>query len=405
MPSSSPCSRSEALPAAGVDPEQFWRGLSGMIRDFAPRNAELLAVRAEMQSAIDRWHRDRTGQANDAAAYRAFLEDIGYLVPNGPAFSIDTDNLDPEISSVPGPQLVVPVTNARYAVNAANARWGSLYDALYGTDALGDLPAPGPYDPDRGRRVITWARTFLDDATPLADVDGTARSHADAVGYRIVDGSFVASYGDGSNGGLTDPAAFAGYTGTPDDPSSILLEHHGLGIEIVIDRNHPVGSGDAAGVADLVLESAVTSIMDFEDSIAAVDSADKAHAYRNWLGLVSGTLTEEVTKNGKSFTRRHGSRSHVHCPRRLGRDSSRACAHARTQRRPSDDNGSRARHRPEARSRGFARRHDHRAVRDARPRLGRSTSSSRRCTARPRSSSPTRSSAGSSRCSGSRPTP
>ncbi len=295
---------SEALPAAGVDPEQFWRGLSGMIRDFAPRNAELLAVRAEMQSAIDRWHRDRTGQANDAVAYRAFLEDIGYLVPNGPAFSIDTDNLDPEISSVPGPQLVVPVTNARYAVNAANARWGSLYDALYGTDALGDLPAPGPYDPDRGQRVITWARTFLDDATPLADVDGTARSHADAVGYRIVDGSFVASYGDGSNGGLTDPAAFAGYTGTPDDPSSILLEHHGLGIEIVIDRNHPVGSGDAAGVADLVLESAVTSIMDFEDSIAAVDSADKAHAYRNWLGLVSGTLTEEVTKNGKSFTRR-----------------------------------------------------------------------------------------------------
>jgi malate synthase len=179
-----------------------------------------------------------------------------------------------------------------------------LYDALYGTDALGDLPTPGPYNPDRGRRVIAWARTFLDDATPLAAIDGIVRSHADAIGYRVVDGSFVALYGDGSSGGLVDPTAFAGYTGTTDDPSSILLEHHGLGIEIVIDRTHAVGSGDAAGVADVVLESAVTSIMDFEDSIAAVDSADKAHAYHNWLGLVTGTLTEEVTKNGNTFTRR-----------------------------------------------------------------------------------------------------
>ena len=294
----------EALPAAGVDPEQFWQGLSGLIHDFTPRNVELLEVRAEMQSAIDRWHRDRVGQPHDAPAYRAFLEDIGYLVPSGPEFSIDTDNLDPEISSIPGPQLVVPVTNARYAVNAANARWGSLYDALYGTDALGDHPTPGPYDPDRGRRVIAWARTFLDDATPLAAVDGIARSHADAVGYRVVDGSFVALNGDGSSGGLTDPTAFAGYTGSADDPSSILLQHHGLGIEIIIDRAHAVGSGDAAGVADVVLESAVTSIMDFEDSIAAVDSTDKAHAYHNWLGLVTGTLTEEVTKNGTTFTRR-----------------------------------------------------------------------------------------------------
>ncbi|MGZ4679404.1 MAG: malate synthase G, partial [Ilumatobacteraceae bacterium] len=294
---------SEALPASGVDPAQFWQGLAALIHDFAPRNAELLAVRAELQAAIDRWHRQHVGQPHDAAAYRAFLEEIGYLVPTGPAFSIDTDNLDPEISTIPGPQLVVPVTNARYAVNAANARWGSLYDALYGTDALGDHPSPGPYDPARGQRVIEWGRSFLDDAAALAPAGGSPRSHRDAVAYQVIDGAFVATYGDGSVGGLADPAVLAGYNGNPAAPTSILLEHHGLGIEIVIDRAHPVGSTDSAGVADLLLESAVTSIMDFEDSIAAVDSADKAHAYHNWLGLVTGTLTEEATKNGTTFTR------------------------------------------------------------------------------------------------------
>ncbi len=295
---------SEALPAAGVDPDQFWQGLSTLIHDLEPRNAELLAVRSEMQSAIDRWHRDRAGQAHDAAAYRAFLEEIGYLVAPGPAFSIDTADLDPEISSIPGPQLVVPVTNARYAINAANARWGSLYDALYGTDALGDPPPPGPYDPARGRRVIAWARDFLDAVTPLAPIDGKIRSHNETTAYRVVDGSLLASYSDGTSGGLADPGVLAGYTGDPGDPASILLEHHGLGIEIVIDSANPVGATDAARVADVLLESAVTSIMDFEDSIAAVDSADKAHAYHNWLGLVTGTLTEEVTKNGTTFTRR-----------------------------------------------------------------------------------------------------
>ncbi|MEA3184167.1 MAG: malate synthase, partial [Ilumatobacteraceae bacterium] len=298
---------SEALPSAGVDTQRFWQGLADLIHDFAPRNAELLAVRAELQTAIDHWHRQRAGTAHDAQAYRAFLEEIGYLVPPGPAFSIDTDNLDPEISSIPGPQLVVPVTNARYAVNAANARWGSLYDALYGTDALGDLPTPGPYDPARGARVIAWARSFLDAVTPLADVEGRARSHDDVTRYRIADGALVATHADGRSGGLADPAQLAGLTGTSDEPTSILLEQHGLGIEIIIDRAHPVGSTDAAGVADVVLESAVTAIMDFEDSIAAVDSADKAHAYHNWLGLAAGTLTEEVTKNGTTFTRRMAS--------------------------------------------------------------------------------------------------
>ena len=211
-------------------------------------------MRAELQTAIDRWHRERAGQPHDAAAYRAFLEEIGYLVPTGPAFSIDTDNLDPEISTIPGPQLVVPVTNARYAINAANARWGSLYDALYGTDALGDLPTPGPYDPARGARVIAWARSFLDAVTPMADVDGTVRSHADVTTYRVAGAALVASYADGRSGGLADPTQLAGFTGSADDPTSILLEHHGLGIEIVIDRAHPVGSTDSAGVADVVLE-------------------------------------------------------------------------------------------------------------------------------------------------------
>jgi malate synthase len=291
---------SEALPAAGVDPARFWTGLSALIHDFTPRNVELLARRAELQAAIDGWHRQRAGQPHDPTAYRAFLEEIGYLVPAGPAFSIDTADLDPEISSIPGPQLVVPVTNARYAVNAANARWGSLYDALYGTDALGDRAPDGPYDPQRGARVIAWVRQFLDDAVPLSG----SRSHGDATAYRIVDGRLRVELADGSNASLADEGAFVGYRGDAANPTAVLLEHHGLGIEIVVDRSHPVGSTDAAGVADVVIESAVTSIMDFEDSIAAVDSADKALAYHNWLGLTMGTLTEEVTKNGRTFTRR-----------------------------------------------------------------------------------------------------
>ncbi|HEX3089171.1 MAG TPA: malate synthase G [Ilumatobacteraceae bacterium] len=295
---------SEALPAAGIDPDHFWSGLSALIHDLGPRNAELLQVRATLQAAIDGWHRQNAGQPHDPVAYRTMLEDIGYLVPAGPSFEIDTDCSDAEITTIAGPQLVVPITNARYAINAANARWGSLYDALYGTDALGTPPPAGPYDPARGEAVIAWARKFLDEVAPLATDSGAQRSHRDAVGYSIADGSFVVTFDDGETGLLSDSTAFVGYTGDAPAPSSILLEHHGLGIEIVIDRAHSIGSTDAAGVADVVLESAITSIMDFEDSIAAVDSADKALAYHNWLGLTTGTLTEEVTKKGQTFTRR-----------------------------------------------------------------------------------------------------
>jgi malate synthase len=293
----------EALPATGVDPARLWEGLSALIHELGPRNAELLEVRASLQSTIDRWHRDRIGHPHDPVQYRAFLEEIGYLLPAGPSFEIDTRSTDPEITTVAGPQLVVPITNARYAINAANARWGSLYDALYGTDALGSTPRAGPYDPSRGAEVIAWARSFLDDVTPLAPVAGAARSHSEAVGYTVADGALVATFPDGRHGGLVDPSMLVGYTGAGDHPGSILLEHHGLGIEIVIDRAHAIGADDSAGVADVVLESALTSIMDFEDSIAAVDSPDKALAYHNWLGLTTGTLTEQVTKNGRTFTR------------------------------------------------------------------------------------------------------
>ncbi len=294
----------EALPASGVDPETFWNGLSSLIHELAPRNAELLAVRASLQTAIDQWHRQHADHPHAPDQYRAVLEDIGYVLPVGAPFEIETDNVDLEIRSIAGPQLVVPVTNARYAINAANARWGSLYDALYGTDALGDPPPPGPYDPDRGDRVIAWARNFLDDVAPLAPVDGLARSHSSVVAYSVGDRTAVAMHADGERGGLMDPSLFVGYTGDPDAPASILLEHHGLGIEITIDRDHPIGAADGAGVADVVLESAITSIVDFEDSIAAVDSADKTLAYRNWLGLMTGSLTEQVTKGGGTFTRR-----------------------------------------------------------------------------------------------------
>ncbi|MEO7370832.1 MAG: malate synthase G, partial [Ilumatobacteraceae bacterium] len=295
---------SEVLPATGLDAAGFWSGLSALIRDMSPRNADLLRTRAALQSAIDAWHRERADQPHDPPQYRAFLEEIGYLVPAGPEFHIDTDHVDPEFTSIAGPQLVVPVTNARYAINAANARWGSLYDALYGTDALGDGPAPGPYDPVRGARVVGWARDFLDEIAPLGTVDGQSRSHRDVVSYAIADGAVTATYQAGQHGGLVHPGILACYAGDPAAPRSILLQHHGLGVEIVIDRAHPIGSTDDAGVADVLLESAITSIMDFEDSIAAVDSADKALAYRNWFGLMAGTLTEEVTKNGITFTRR-----------------------------------------------------------------------------------------------------
>ena len=287
----------EILPGTGVSRDEFFEGLAAVVREFGPRNAELLEIRETMQAAIDAWHRDRAGQPHDAAAYRTLLEELGYLVPDGPGFAIDTAGVDPEIRAIPAPQLVVPVTNARYALNAANARWGSLYDALYGTDALGDLPEPGPYSSARGARVIAWARNFLDETAPLA-----SGSHADATGYAVADGALVVELGL-TESGLADPALFAGYRGDPSSPTNILLEHNGLGIDIVIDPSLAVGAEDAAGVADVILESAMTAIVDCEDSVAAVDSEEKALAYRNWLGLMKGDLAETVTKGDTTFTR------------------------------------------------------------------------------------------------------
>jgi malate synthase len=289
----------EALPGTGIDPDRFWTGVADLVRDLAPRNRELLAERERIQSAVDDWHRAHQGDAFDAAAYQAFLRDIGYLVAEGEPFTITTDGLDPEVATVSGPQLVVPVMNARYALNAANARWGSLYDALYGTDALGSTPAPGPYDPDRGAEVIAWARSFLDDAVPLA-----RGSHADAVAYTVAGEALSVTLDDGTTTGLADADALVGWQGEPDAPTAVLLRHHGLHIEIQLDASHPVGSTDPAGVSDVVLESAITAIMDCEDSVAAVDAEDKVLAYRNWLGLMRGDLTEEVTKGDRTFTRR-----------------------------------------------------------------------------------------------------
>jgi malate synthase len=286
----------EALPGTGVDEAALFDGLARLLVEFAPRNAALLAERDRLQTAIDRWH---AAHAWEPSAYRRHLEEIGYLVPRGEPFEIGTSGIDPEIAGLSGPQLVVPVMNGRYALNAANARWGSLYDALYGTDALGTRPPDGPYDPARGAAVIAWCRSFLDEVVPL---DGA--SHAAVTRYRTVGSALVADVPTDGPVGLADPSAFAGHLGPAGSPSSVFLRHHGLHIELVVDDRHPVGRDDRAGVADVVLESAVTTIMDCEDSVAAVDAADKVAVYRNWLGLMKGDLTAEVDKGGGAFTRR-----------------------------------------------------------------------------------------------------
>ncbi|MCA2012006.1 malate synthase G [Cereibacter sphaeroides] len=285
------------LPGLPVTPEAFWTGFAALLAEFAPENRRLLEVRDQMQAQIDGWLTERRGQDWDNAAWQAFLREIGYLQPAPAPFSVTTTASDPEISTVAGPQLVVPVMNARFALNAANARWGSLYDALYGTDALPGTPEGKGYDAARGAQAVAWAADFLDRAVPLAE-----GSHADATAYTTDGGTLVVTVA-GKAVALADPSAFAGTSGEG-AARSILLRHNGLHIELVFDPAHPVGAASASGLRDVVLESALTAIQDCEDSVAAVDAEDKVLAYGNWLGLMKGDLTEEVSKAGRTLTRR-----------------------------------------------------------------------------------------------------
>ncbi|MAL95976.1 MAG: malate synthase G [Haliea sp.] len=291
----------EITPGTGVEAASFWQGLEEIVNDLAPRNRELLAIRDQMQARIDAWHREHPGADYDRAAYRAFLEEIGYLLPEPGEVQISTANVDPEIGQLAGPQLVVPVMNARYALNAANARWGSLYDALYGTDVIPESEGAtrsGDYNPVRGQKVIDWARDFLDRFCPLAN-----GSHRDAHSYQVADQQLMVKLASGESTGLREPTQFRGYCGLPTAPGNLLLRHNGLHIDIQVDPQHPVGATDPAGVKDLVLEAALTTIQDCEDSVAAVDAEDKTLVYRNWLGLMRGDLEERFDKGGRQLTR------------------------------------------------------------------------------------------------------
>jgi malate synthase len=284
----------EALPGTGVEAPAFWEAFSKLAHEYAPKNRALLDTRATLQGKISQWHKSHQNQPHDHEAYKAFLTEIGYLVPEGADFAITTENTDPEFASVPGPQLVVPITNARYALNAANARWGSLYDAFYGTDVIDGEAPSGGYDRGRGARVVAKARVFLDEAFPL---DGT--SHADAKRYRVKDGALLVD-----DMPLKDPSKFVGHRGHPKSPDGILLKNNGLHVELVFDRTDRIGGRDQAGMADVRVEAAVSAIMDCEDSVACVDAEDKVLAYKNWLGLMKGDLVDTFEKGGETVTRK-----------------------------------------------------------------------------------------------------
>jgi malate synthase len=291
----------EAIAGSGVQAPQFWAGFAALVRALAPRNAALLRRRDQLQSEIDAWHRQNSGPSFDRSKYKAFLHEIGYLVAEREAFAIGTANVDAEIARIAGPQLVVPISNARYALNAANARWGSLYDALYGTDVIAEDGAPrdGKYNPQRGAKVIAFVRDFLDEHFTLAD-----GSHRDAVSYRPAEQGLVVRLKNSSTTHLREPAAFRGFQGDSNSPTVLLLIHHGLHVELHFDRTHYIGRDDPAGMSDVVLESAITTIQDCEDSVAAVDAEDKVHIYRNWLGLMTGSLNARVEKNRSPIIRR-----------------------------------------------------------------------------------------------------
>lgn len=284
-----------------IEPNSFWNNFEKIINDFTPKNKELLQKREDLQSKIDQWHIDNKNSDFDKAAYKSFLEEIGYLVKESGDFSIETENVDPEIASIAGPQLVVPVMNARFALNAANARWGSLYDALYGTDVIseeGGAERGGAYNPTRGDKVIDFSKTFLDENLPLSN-----GSYKDITAFQIKDGSLQITLGDQTQATLQDESKFIGFVGSSENPTGILLKNNLLHLEIQIDRNHPIGSTDAAGIKDVLVESAITTIQDCEDSVAAVDGEDKAEIYENWFGLMKGDLSETFQKNGENLTR------------------------------------------------------------------------------------------------------
>lgn len=293
---------SEAIPGTGIEPEKFWAEFDKIVNELAPRNRELLAKRDAIQEKMDSWNREHKGQKLDMVEYKSFLKDIGYLVEEPSDFTISTSNVDPEVATMAGPQLVVPIMNARFALNAANARWGSLYDALYGTDAIpeeGGAEKGQGYNPVRGAKVIEWARNLLDSSAPL-----TSGSHKDAAKYYVDGGKLAVKLQNGEVAGLKDEAGFVGYTGAADAPTGILLVKNGMHFEIQIDASHPIGKDDGANVKDVAMESALTTIMDCEDSVAAVDAEDKQLAYSNWLGLMKGNLEETFEKGGKPMTRR-----------------------------------------------------------------------------------------------------